>query len=274
MADAMVTAPNIRVQFDGAAPFMAPQISQVGFSVAATEIPSQTAFRQFAPGRVTYDLVRILLSSTATVQPTANANAIQSVETWWDAVQQGSLQTRDVTISVMSTSLASTQQPAMSFTLHEAIPTSYDPFTKVVTLQVGGISHVTLTTYVKSAPFLAGLTYNLSINNSNYSAASPSGGVTELEVVSGVGIGRKKITPFRVKSSPASGELLDWIDVAAAGWNAYRDIGFETLSGTSIYNFSNAFPTRVILIGPSLVTSPPGVAPVGLDLTVQPNGRE
>ena len=109
--------------------------------------------------------------------------------------------------------------------------------------------------------------------------AAHSGGSTEIQVTgtgpSPMQIGQKRIAPFQVQLQSGNIALENWIQAALGNGVPYRDIVFQaTVNGPVLYNLVDSFLTRVVLIGPTLLSTDVGKAPNGVALTMQPNGRQ
>ena len=279
--------PFTYVRIGGAPRLPVIEISQVGFTLQAMEVATSqdTEYRQFRPGALTFDQVRIGLSS-GSYSP-EQTDAVADMEAWWGQVQGGVASTRDVTVERPYFHRDGGREGGTVVILGDCLPVSYDPLGKVLTLKVARMELQELYLArgtLNSARVSAEIGYNLRIEGESepFLAADASGGQTVLEfgdvpdatgAFSQTQIVGRSVAPLRFRVSPNErSHLLEaWIQAVLSMGDTgdlKRDIVLDVGGPNPIHDLLDAFPTRVIFFGPTLANGD-GTSPVGVDLTVQ-----
>jgi hypothetical protein len=266
------------------------QVSRLAFNVQAIETPDPDSdFVLFRPGPISVDRFRFSIARF----PGADIANLSHILSWWGTVQKGTADARTITVELLAGDGATR---GLHVELEDSVPVAYDPVSQTMTVQPG---RVVLRKLFKpksgdvfatlNGPTSLSFNTRMTIANEPFSPYDVTGGGTEFEIVTTtVGtdgqsthtLGRRRVQPMTVLTSlpPALTMIEDWIQAVLASGNPDRNVALQQFNdngtpGPMVFSIYDAFPTRVVLLDSSFVTSDGQVA-LAVRITAQADGSQ
>jgi hypothetical protein len=274
---ALVSASNIFVEIPGVCDLApARALSRIGVDIAVRELSTGADwdYRVFGPADPSYPEV------TLRIDPSCWGRAFE----WFLDVTQGNNLRKHVTVLVVDWN---TGQPAISISLEESFPLSFDGNEGGLTLKPGRVTaaagdidpHVVDT----AAFYSVAPTHSYTVSNpdggaSAMSASQVSGGAIVIEVANAptgsdqthtTTPGHKHVSPLVARLHRAERDVFVWTNDTASGRPWKRNLEIVPVAGGRAFLYHDAFPISVTYVNP-LVPLVNGNMPAVVDITVKP----
>jgi hypothetical protein len=272
---ALVAATNILVDIPGVCGLSpARALSRIGVDISVRELTTGADwdYRVYGPGDASFPEV------TLRIDPSCWNDAF----VWFLAVTKGDNIRKTVTVQVMDWV---TGQAAISLTLHDAFPTSFDANEGGLTLKPQRIEATGGTSGGTQKPlYLVAPTHEYTVINTGggglslMAASQVSGGAIVIELDdSSVGTdrthmttpGHKHVSPLAARLHRAAQDIFMWTNDTIAGRWWKRNVEIVPVAGGRSFLYEDAFPISVTYINP-LIPLVNGNMPPVVDIVVKP----
>ena len=268
--EAIAWASNVFVRIGLQAPFTPRGLSRVGFDVQVVEDVvegSDFNWRPYRPGDVTIADVSMILPTGAVAD---------DAREWFDHVLDGRIDVRrDVQIVIYD---FSTKSEVMTIDLTGCLPTAFDPVTGTLVLKA---SHMEVAGTTQPVGGKGGLlpppTHTYGVLGTPSPATLVTGGVVQVEIQEGslgsdgfrqLAVGMRLVSPLFARLNAPQPQVYVWIGNMLLGDGFRREVTVRNLEDGSERLYLEAFPSRVTLFNPLLVSAE-GFVPNAVDLTVK-----
>jgi hypothetical protein len=249
-------------------------LSRIGVDISVRELATGADwdYRVYGPGDASYPEV------TLRIDPSCWNDAFD----WFLDVTQGQNIRKTVTVQVMDWV---TGQAAISITLHDSFPTSFDGNEGGLTLRperieaTGGSGAASPKPLYAVAPTHEYTVINTGGGGSSLMAASQvSGGAIVIEVSSSsIGgdqfqtttPGHKHVSPLSARLHRAAQDIFTWTNDTTAGLPWKRNVEIVPVAGGRTFLYEDAFPISVTFVNP-LIPLVNGNLPPVVDIVVKP----